>query len=84
MNTNTKVNVTKADIHYKGPNRQRILAGNDSFREDDGFVITNANIVKPQAKFEDKVDNSRSPFVPILLNKHNAVVPWKGPQVILF
>lgn len=38
--------------------------------------------MKPQLKFKDKVDNSSTPWVPILREKPNAVKPL--PVMILF
>ena len=40
------------------------------------FLYGNA-IGRPQLKFKDKVDNSSAPFIPKLVEKPNALVPWK-------
>jgi len=39
------------------------------------------NILRPQLSFEDKSDNSRRPWVPILTEKHFAKVPFQPGTV---
>ncbi|XP_054712256.1 exosome component 10-like [Uloborus diversus] len=38
-------------------------------------LLTAKNVVRPQLTFKDKVDNSNSPFVPIIKEKPNSIKP---------
>lgn len=38
-------------------------------------LLTAANVTRPQLSFPDKIDNSNSPFVPIIKDKPNAQKP---------
>jgi len=48
---------------------------NDAASSADAVVTTLGNILRPQLKFPDAVDNSTFPFVPKILEKPNAQVP---------
>ncbi|XP_014675194.1 PREDICTED: LOW QUALITY PROTEIN: exosome component 10-like [Priapulus caudatus] len=39
-------------------------------------LLSARNILRPQLKFKEKVDNRNLPFVPQLKIKHNAMQPW--------
>ena len=34
-----------------------------------------SNVLRPQLKFEDTIDNSAAPFVPKVVSKPNAIIP---------
>lgn len=38
-------------------------------------LLTAKNIQRPQIKFKDKIDNTNSPFYPILKDKPNNIKP---------
>ncbi|XP_028968527.1 exosome component 10, partial [Galendromus occidentalis] len=44
-------------------------------RESSVTLLTAANVTRPQLSFPDKIDNSNSPFVPIIKDKPNALKP---------
>jgi len=60
---------------------QVAAAGAGKKKGADVRVIHAQNILRPQLRFEDKPDNSRRPWVPILTEKHFAQVPFQPGTV---
>ncbi|RIA84747.1 ribonuclease H-like domain-containing protein [Glomus cerebriforme] len=57
-------------------NKSKPVIAEISNSKDVRFLYGNA-IGRPQLKFKDKVDNSSTPFIPKLVEKSNALVPWE-------
>ncbi|CAB4490113.1 unnamed protein product [Rhizophagus irregularis] len=57
-------------------NKSKPVIAEISNSRDFRFLYGNA-IGRPQLKFKDKVDNSSAPFIPKLVEKPNALVPWE-------
>ncbi|GBB93779.1 hypothetical protein RclHR1_02230005 [Rhizophagus clarus] len=57
-------------------NKSKPVIAEISNSKDFRLLYGNA-IGRPQLKFKDKVDNSSAPFIPKLVEKPNALVPWE-------